>query len=120
MLANQPWLDDMFKNRNKPYIEWIERNVPELSNRGQIYVERTIRRAENETQPLPSVIRFVGFLAGFYGAQSIADVFFSYREQRLEYNIVLIAVMVVVILITAKVADHLVHRKIRLIADSTE
>ena len=110
----------MFKNRYRPHVRWIEQNIPELSNRGPIYVERTIRSAENATRPYPSVIRFVGFFLAIYGGQSVADMFFSYREERLEYNIVLIAFVVVVILITTRIADHLVHKKIELFTDRME
>ena len=54
------------------------------------------------------------------GGQSIADMFFSYEEQRLQYNIVLIAFVVVVILITIRIADHLVNRKLEFFADGTQ
>ena len=110
----------MFKNRYRPYVRWIERNIPELSNRGPIYIERTIRSAENAARPFPSIIRFVGFFLAIYGGQSVADMFFSYGEQRLEYNIVLVAFIVVVILVTSRIADHLVHRKIECFTDGTQ
>ena len=110
----------MFKNRYKPYHKWIERNIPELSNRGPVYVDRTIRSADNAARPFPSVIRFVGIFAAIFGGQSIADMFFSYGEQRLEYNIVLVTFVVIVFLITSRVADSFVHRKIQLLAESTE
>jgi len=110
----------MFKSRYRPYVKWIESNIPDLSNRGPIYIERTIRSAENAARPFPAIIRFVGFFLAIYGGQSIADMFFSYGEQRLEYNIVLIAFIAVVILVTTRIADHLVHRKIECFAESNQ
>jgi len=110
----------MIQNRYRPHVKWIERNVPEIANRGPIFVERTIRSAENATRPLPSVIRFVGIFLAIFGGQYVADMFFSYGEQRLEYNIVNVAFIVVGVLVTFRIADHIVNRKIGLIVDRAE
>ena len=113
-------MDAMFKNLNQPYMKWVERNVPNLAKRGRLDVERTIQRAEKSAGFLPSAIRLIGILSAIVGGHAIADGFYSYADQRLKYNIVLFVVIIFIVLISAKIADALVHREIQRIADSME
>jgi len=80
---------------------------------------RSIRSAELTAQPFSGLVRVGGMMLAVLGGQWMADKFYVYGEQKLEYNLVMLAVVVSVIFATTRISDNLVHRKIESSANET-